>query len=72
MMYKEYVPAAFVVQKADPLLVSGPVLADIWFDKGIPIVEYPGDDIYDQISDNVWVDVNGQTGEIVTRQHKPH
>jgi predicted aconitase with swiveling domain len=49
------------------LLVSGPVLADIWFNKGIPIVEYPEKDIYDRISDDDWVEVNGKTGEIEIR-----
>jgi predicted aconitase with swiveling domain len=64
LMYQECAPAAVVVQNIDPLLVSGPVLADIWFKKGIPVVEYPGEDIYDKISDNDWVEVNGETGEI--------
>ena len=64
LMYQECAPAAVVVQSIDPLLVSGPVLADIWFSKGIPVVEYPGEDIYDKISDNDHVKVNGETGEI--------
>ena len=67
LMYQECAPAAFIVQKIDPLLVSGPVLADIWFNKGIPIVEYPEKDIYDRISDDDWVEVNGKTGEIEIR-----
>jgi predicted aconitase with swiveling domain len=64
LMYQECAPAAVIVQSIDPLLVSGPVLADIWFGKGIPVVEYPGEDIYDKISDNDLVKVNGETGEI--------
>lgn len=67
LMYQECAPAAFVVRKIDPLLVSGPVLADIWFSKGIPIVEYPGEEIYHKISDDDWVKVNGKTGEIEIR-----
>jgi predicted aconitase with swiveling domain len=67
LMYQECGPAAVVVQNIDPLLVSGPVLADIWFSKGIPIVEYSGEDIYNRISENDWVQVNGQTGEIEIR-----
>ena len=64
LMCQERAPAAFVVQHVDPLLVSGPVLAHTWFSKGVPIVEYPGDDIYDTISDDDWVEVNGKTGKI--------
>ncbi|MBU4316505.1 MAG: DUF126 domain-containing protein [Proteobacteria bacterium] len=57
-------PAAMIVQNAEPLLVSGAVLGDTWFQKSIPIVEYQGDDIYDRIAENDWVTVNGNTGEI--------
>jgi predicted aconitase with swiveling domain len=68
LMVQGRAPAAVVVQNIDPLLVSGPVLADIWFSKGIPIVEYSGEDIYDRISDDDWVEVNGKTGEIKIRE----
>ena len=37
------------------------------FNKGIPIVEYPVEDIYDKISDDDWVEVNGKTGVIEIR-----
>jgi hypothetical protein len=49
------------------LHISGPVLAEIWFGKGIPVVEYSAEDIYDKISDEDWVEVNGETGEIKIR-----
>ena len=68
LMYQECAPAAVIVQNIDPLLVSGPVLADIWFNKGIPIVEYSAEDIYDKISANDWVEVNGENGEIKIRK----
>jgi predicted aconitase with swiveling domain len=67
LMVQGRAPAAVVVQKIDPLLVSGPVLAEIWFGKGIPIVEYSRDDIYNRISAGDWVEVNGETGEIKIR-----
>jgi predicted aconitase with swiveling domain len=67
LMVQGRAPAAVVVQKIDPLLVSGPVLAEIWFGKGIPIVEYSRDDIYNGISAGDWVEVNGETGEIKIR-----
>jgi predicted aconitase with swiveling domain len=68
LMYQGCAPAAVIVQNIDPLLVSGPVLADIWFRRGIPIVEYSEEDIYEKISDNDWIEVNGATGEIEIRK----
>ena len=68
LMYQGCAPAAVIVQNIDPLLVSGPVLADIWFNKGIPVVEYSAEDIYYKISDDDWVTVNGETGEIEIRK----
>ena len=68
LMYQGCAPAAVIVQNIDPLLVSGPVLADIWFNKGIPVVEYSAEDIYYKISDDDWVTVNGETGEIKIRK----
>jgi predicted aconitase with swiveling domain len=64
LMYQARGPAAIIVQHADSLLVSGPVLAEIWFKKGIPVVEYPEEDIYDTISTGDWIEVNGETGKI--------
>ncbi len=57
-------PAALIVQHNDSLLISGVVLSDVWFGKKIPVVEYPGDDIYDLIADGVEVTVDGDAGEI--------
>lgn len=42
-------PAALVVQKADPLLVSGVILSEVWYGKSIPILEHPGGDLFDAI-----------------------
>jgi len=64
LMYGGNSPVAIVVQHADSLLVSGFVLADVWFDCGVPVVEYPSDDIYDLIKNGDNVEVNGDTGEI--------
>lgn len=43
-------PAAMIVQQNDSLLVSGVVLSEVWFGKTIPIIEYPGDDLFDAVS----------------------
>ena len=64
LMYEGRGPAAMIVQNADSLLVSGAVLAETWFKKGVPVVEYPGDDLYDKIKTGDTVEVDGETGEI--------
>lgn len=57
-------PSAIIVQRADPLLMSGTVLAEVWFGCGIPIVEYASDDLFDAIKTGDIVEINGETGEI--------
>ncbi len=42
-------PAALVVQQNDSLLVSGVVLSEVWFDRTIPIIEYPGSDLFEAV-----------------------
>jgi len=64
LMAQGHAPAAMVVGEADSLLVSGAVLAEVWFDRGIPIVEYDGGDLFESIMTGVVVDVDGGTGEI--------
>lgn len=64
LMYRGVAPAGIVVQAADPLLVSGPILADVWFKKGVPVVEYPGDDLWDKITPGATLEINGDSGEI--------
>jgi predicted aconitase with swiveling domain len=58
-------PAALVVQHCDSLLVSGIVLSDVWFHRGIPIVEYRNDDLFARIVDEDHLEVDGATGEIL-------
>ena len=65
LMYRGVAPAAIIVQNADPLMVAGPILAEVWFEKGIPVVEYPNEDIFDTIKTGDQVEVNGETGEII-------
>jgi len=64
LMYRRTAPVAIIAQNADSLLVSGAILADVWFKRGIPIVEYASDDIYEKIRTGDRVEVNGATGEI--------
>jgi predicted aconitase with swiveling domain len=67
LIYRGSAPVAIVVQNADPLLAAGSILAEVWFGKGIPVVEYPDEDIFSQIRNGDHVEVNGDTGEITVR-----
>ncbi len=60
-------PAAVVVQDADALLVSGPILGRAWLSRSFPIVEYKGSDLFDRIRTGDQVEVDGETGEIAVR-----
>ncbi len=64
LMSEGKAPAAIVVQNADSLLVSGAVLAQVWFNKGVPVVEYSAADLFDRIRSGDRVSVDGETGEI--------
>jgi uncharacterized protein len=64
VMYDKEAPAAIIVQDADSLLVSGAVLADVWFNRGIPVIEYNSADLFDKIHTGDRVEVCGDTGEI--------
>lgn len=65
IMSEGHGPAAMIVQNPDSLLVSGAVLAEVWFEKGIPVVRYEGDDVYEIIRTGVKVEVDGDSGEIM-------
>jgi len=63
-MFEKGSPAAMIVQRADSLLVSGTVLAETWFSRGVPVVEYGSDDLFEKIKTGDQVEVDGKTGEI--------
>ena len=64
IMYKKEAPVAMIVQEADSLLVSGSILADVWFKCGIPVIEYKSVDIFDKIRNGDIIEAIGDTGEI--------
>jgi len=64
IMYKKEAPLAMVVQHADPLLIAGSVLAEVWFNCGIPVVEYAREDLYALVRIGDIVSVNGVNGKI--------
>lgn len=57
-------PAGVIVERMDTLMISGPVLADIWFEKLMPVVEYSKDDLFESVKNNDRVEIDGFTGEI--------
>ena len=63
-MHKGVAPCSLIVQRADSLMVSGAVLAKVWFNKGVPVVEYGKDDLFEKICTGDRVEVDGDTGEI--------
>lgn len=63
-MHQRAGPCAIVVRKVDSLLISGSILADVWFRKGVPIVEYDSEDLFETIRTGDRVAVDGHTGEI--------
>ena len=64
IMYRQVAPAAMIVLEADSLLVSGSAIAETWFGCGIPIIEYPSEDLFEKIKTGDTVEVDGTTGEI--------
>lgn len=64
LMVRKVAPCAMIVNKADSLLVSGLALAETWFDKAIPVVEYEGDDLFDRITNGDRLEVDGSSGRI--------
>jgi len=57
-------PAAMIVKEADSLLAAGAILANVWFEQPVPVVEYGSQDMFEQIACGDNVEVNGDTGEI--------
>jgi uncharacterized protein len=57
-------PAGIIIEHMDTLMISGPILADIWLGKLMPVVEYGGDDLFESIRNNDRVELDGDTGEI--------
>lgn len=55
-------PAAIIVEHPDPLLVSGVVLSEVWYEKSIPIIEYPVSEIMDVLQDGQPIEVFGDEG----------
>ncbi|MDJ0951632.1 MAG: DUF126 domain-containing protein [Alphaproteobacteria bacterium] len=57
-------PAALVVQKPDPLLVSGVILSEVWYAKCIPVLAYPDEDLFSAIRTGDRVCIEQGTGKI--------
>jgi len=57
-------PIGMIVQKADALLVSGSILAAVWYNVVIPIIAYSSDALFDQVQNDCQVTMDGHSGEI--------
>ena len=57
-------PAAMVVQNADSLLVSGALLAEVWLERKVPLVEIASAEIFSAIRTGETVAVDGGTGTV--------
>jgi len=55
-------PAALVVQNADSLLASGALLAEVWLNRKVPLVEIPSAEIFAAIRTGQTVEVDGEEG----------
>ena len=55
-------PAAMVVQNADSLLVSGALLAEVWLERKVPLVEVASAEILSAIRTGDTVEVDGDRG----------
>jgi predicted aconitase with swiveling domain len=63
-IYRKDAPAALVVGHADTLMVSGSILASVWFGTDMPIVEFPDEGLYELVRNGDSVTVDGSSGEI--------
>ncbi len=57
-------PAGLIVQHADSLLVSGVILAEVWYDRSIPLLEYGGADLFERIATGDRIVIDGGRVEI--------
>jgi hypothetical protein len=48
----------------EPTSPGGSALAQVWFSKGVPVVEYQPDDLFEKIRPGDHVMVDGASGEI--------
>jgi len=57
-------PAAIIIEHPDPLLVSGVLLSEVWYEKTMPIVQYPIGELMSNSKDGDLIEVDGETGTI--------
>jgi predicted aconitase with swiveling domain len=64
-------PAALVVQKADPLLVSGVVLSEVWYGQSIPVLEHSENDLFHAIQTGDRILIEPGSDKIGVEQFAP-
>ncbi len=64
LIFRRCSAAGFLVEHADTLLVSGPILAQEWLGQSVPVVEYRGADLFSSIRSGDHLSLDGSTGKI--------
>lgn len=64
LMVRQEAPIGMIVQTVDSLLVSGSILAAVWYKAGVPIIAYPSETIFDQVQTGCQMTMDGHSGEI--------
>ena len=68
LIFHEASPLAIVVGEADALLTSGAILADVWFERAIPVVECRDPQLFEIIRTSDSVTVDADLGEVVVAE----
>ncbi len=71
LAFRRVAPAAMIVRDPDSLLASGALLGSVWCERGIPLVAYRSDDIFDLFRSGDHVAVDGDSGKITIIQNPP-
>lgn len=70
LMASKEAPIGMIVQTADSLLVSGSILAAVWYKAGVPIIAYSPETLFDHVQTGCQVTMDGHSGEIRTSKNK--
>ena len=51
-------PAGIIVGEADPLLLAGNILSEVWYGPSIPIIEYPTEELMKNFKDGDVINIS--------------
>ncbi len=64
LVRKKAGPAAMIVDEIDTLMVSEILLSEVWYERSVPIVEYPTAEIRAKLTDGQIAEVDGDSSTI--------